>query len=265
MLFKSIKNKLKKLSNTIKILIMFTIVIILFLLYSQTQKIYFEKANDFVGWLQFNSNGVLVLLGSMVTIISVIMSINHSDKTRDKIELNNAKKDLCILERKVNVFLNYINNDLNCLGKRLVNVSKNLYELNNFRLEKDIVDDIVILTVSSEILFGNCNSKKVKLKNLRNDVIEILEIERKAYINGKWDKYLLKNKLEVYDKYLYEEYRSFINVLFEKRLNFDDNKCHLVREELLEEVESFKEFKRGFSMLTKLDEINFSFIKEIDV
>lgn len=265
--FKVVKIKIKSWMDIIIISSLFIAIILIFIEYSKKQKINFEEAKMTIEWIQFNTNGILVILGAMATIISVIISIKHNEKMRNAIELNKAKKDLCILERKLSIFFNYIENDLSCLDKRLVNIyggKKELYKLNNFSLEKYIVEDIVLLTVSSEILFENYKDKKERLKELRNDVIEILELERKATIKGKWDRYILKDKLEIYDKYLNDEYRSFINKLFEKRLKFDDNKLNFEKEELLKESDSFKYFEKGISMLTKLDEINFSFIKEID-
>lgn len=56
------------------------ILIILFIIYSDSQKKYFD---EFSNWISFNTNGILIIVGAFATIGAVILTIYNEQKKRD--------------------------------------------------------------------------------------------------------------------------------------------------------------------------------------
>lgn len=85
-------DKIIKTIKKYKLFIIFTLFIILFILYSNSQKVYFLEKDSYYEWIQFNTNGLLVLVGAFATILAVLMTINHSEyKEYNEIESKKRK------------------------------------------------------------------------------------------------------------------------------------------------------------------------------
>ncbi|MBI6038976.1 hypothetical protein [Clostridium perfringens] len=213
-------NKLKKyIKSKLDIVIVigiFSFFILCFLKYSQTQKQYFEQSKQFTDWIQFNANGILILIGSMITIISVLMTIKHSDKVKSIDELNKKKVDLCLLDNQLVTYFNHIENDMYALEKILINTQSipiDIYGKSLYKIEKDTVNKITMLALNVEDLFYDSEEKN-NIIQLRKDVWKLYEIQKKSEVKGRLDWNLFGEKISIYSNYLNDEYKNvFLNLL----------------------------------------------------
>lgn len=291
------KKRIKKRKNSklsiVSILIIFILLISIFLLYSQTQKKYFEEANAFRDWIQFNTNGILILIGAMATITSVIMTIRHSDNVRNEIEFNKYRMDLCLLENELIKFFNYIENDLKYIEKNIIDLKngfEKIHEKSPYNIKQEDVNNVIRLTLSAENLFVGMSEKK-DFVGLRKDIIELYEIQKKVEAKGSIDKYLLDEKIKIYQKYFFDNYKKSFNKVkedfflmkekfeYEKSEQFveaifnsvkDDSLINLVLKEIEKDVayanlkKEHQELKLNLDTENKIDREKYNFIRELN-
>lgn len=146
-----------------KLFIIFTIFIMLFILYSNSQKVYFLEKNSYYEWIQFNINGLLVLIGAFTTILAVLMTINHSEYKEHKEIENKKRKIKIILSNEIEMLFSFYeskvwieflhgvrcSNFIIIEGKEVMPIKNERYSLeDNF---KDYIYELLNLAEGDEI------------------------------------------------------------------------------------------------------------------
>ncbi|WP_438512054.1 hypothetical protein [Clostridium chrysemydis] len=99
-------------NKPINYIIMLCISLLSFIIYSDSQKKYYIEKDKFSDWIQFNTNGLLVIIGAFATIIAVIITINNSSKEKDNEVINRINKLKLIINLELNFFITSFEKEL---------------------------------------------------------------------------------------------------------------------------------------------------------
>lgn len=216
------KNKL-----IICLIIAFVISIIVFGVFSNTQKEYFLDDKKFVEWIQFNTNGILVIIGFFATIISVILTIIHEKHKENRDDYKKLMGKIFILETDVREYVDRIDEEFREYIKKLI---KNKFTQNTFMFEynntKMITTKFKELTYDI-ISYGNIDEGKTLLK--------FYEICKK----NEFDENTYSLSLSNIIKFIFnDEYTKCYNLCIKQSNNYEYNS---------EEKNFFDEFVKKYS------------------
>ncbi|XZK49600.1 hypothetical protein ACSXCX_15695 (plasmid) [Clostridium perfringens] len=135
----------------------------LFILYSNSQKVYFLEKDSYYEWIQFNINGLLVILGAFATILAVLMTINHSEYKEHKEIENKKRKIKIILSNEIEMLFSFYesriwieflhgvkcSNFISIEGKEITPIKNEWYNLDNDF--KDYIYELLNLAEDNEI------------------------------------------------------------------------------------------------------------------
>lgn len=192
-----IKNRIKNFYKKYHFEIAAGLAIFIWLSYSESQKKFFLDENKFIDWLQFNSNGLLIIIGSFCTILAVVMTLDQKEKDKKntilKLKLIIKFEVIKYLKVKQKQYLNELYDRTLMINDHLTG-NKSLENYNNKYPEFSFSDDFKDNMLKLIVLDNKCiiGEKLLDLYNNQIDIVycdEISSIESKlfhldVYFNG---------------------------------------------------------------------------------
>ncbi|MGU8467665.1 hypothetical protein G6Z20_04580 [Clostridium perfringens] len=176
---------LKKMYSLIIISLIFISLITGFICFSQTQKEYFLESKKFTEWIQFNTNGILLLIGAYSTIMAVVITINHANKLEENNRKHKLEKISALIYTDIKTYFNSINysviNQIELFEK---NDSDNIYY--NFR-KIQFLDDKFKDWIYEFIIIGDKKIGDLLLRFYYDYLISKREIEEESSVDNNYN------------------------------------------------------------------------------
>ncbi|WP_430836684.1 hypothetical protein [Clostridium sardiniense] len=235
------------------------------------------QCNKFTDWIEFNTNGILVLTGAFSTIIAVLLSINYTRKVEEENRKRQLIKTCIILHYELSLFLNslfdkfyeyivmYSNENFNIQQMPNIRFSSSysgLYKLNEDF--KPLLYELMSIDNTNKSLelfefFKRYEDCLEKISDSRNFGLESLKDILNYCFNDKYDRHIclsefryeqMPNGLNTLKELTKDEKDLLINFIESNRNIHQKNNYNLIKDECSDKIleimnflEKYKNYK----------------------
>lgn len=194
------------------------VLIAIFLIYSNSQKEYFLIKDMFYEWVQFNTNGVLIVIGAFATIFAVVLTIQTNEKEKETLKRERIKKLKLVVELELTLFIESFEVELKrYFSDEYTRINQNITELNRrheFNNEIKMFDSSKIYKLEEKFKEYFYELMILDKDSKLSDVINLLKYYDIVIKNEKISDDILKDMIRIFSSKEVINLHELINYSF---------------------------------------------------